>query len=338
MANNPIPLIHRKATSGSRAALCVINRWLGRFEDKLLVIGEGRSGTTWLANLLNFDNHYRMLFEPFQAENFRPSISYQSEYPFPDSDGSDVVDRHIQKVIRGNFISGHANVQFPKALYRGLLIKDISAQLIIDQLCDSAPEMRRIMIVRHPFAVAESKSKTFSWPTDPSTFLTADNPRRAEIEGKRDIIDEVIATGDPILMQVLLWCLSTRFALSSRSINSFTMVFYEDLITRPKHELPRIFSKLDLFARYSENQQLIEEQLDRRSHVTFRSNAIENSRKQHTAWHNQWDVRTIDAGLQILEEFGFQKVYSDSFSPLLDIDQLLSSMRQPNHNEDICHR
>ena len=139
MARNPIRLINRKATSGSRAALCAINRWLGRFEDKLLVIGEGRSGTTWLANLLNFDNHYRMLFEPFQTENFRPPMSYQSEYPFPDSDGSDAVLRHIQKVIRGDFISGHANVQFPKTLYRGLLIKDISAQLIIDQLCESAP-------------------------------------------------------------------------------------------------------------------------------------------------------------------------------------------------------
>jgi len=338
MVISPIPLMHRKATSGSRAVLCVINRWLGRFDDKLLVIGEGRSGTTWLANLLNFDDHYRMLFEPFQAENFRPPISYRSEYPFPDSDGSAVVDRHIQKVLRGSFISGHANVQFPKALYRGLLIKDISAQLIIDQLCDSAPRMRRIMIVRHPFAVAESKSKTFSWPTDPSAFLTADNPRRAEIESKREIIDEVTATGDPILIQILLWCLSTRSALSSRSIDSFALVFYEDLITRPKHEIPRIFSKLDLFTRYSENQQLIEEKLDHRSHVTFRNNAIEDSRKQQTAWHNKWDIKTIDAGLQILEGFGFQEVYSDSFSPLLDIDQLLPSMRKQNHNEDICHR
>jgi hypothetical protein len=338
MLSNPIPLIHRKATSGSRAALCVINRWLGRFEDKLLVIGEGRSGTTWLANLLNFDHHYRMLFEPFQAENFRPPIAYKSEYPFPDSDGNDAVDRHIQKVIRGNFISGHANVQFPKALYRGLLIKDISAQLIIDQLCDSAPGMRRTMIIRHPFAVAESKSKTFSWPTDPSTFVSHDNPRRDEIEGQRDIIDKVAATGDPILIQILLWCLSTRFALSSRSISSFSLVFYEDLITHPKQELRRLFADLDLLARYNENQQLIEDQLGHRSHVTFRNNAIENSRKQHAAWHNQWQPRTIDAGLQILEEFGFQNVYSDDFSPLLGIDQLLSSMRHPSHDEDICHR
>ncbi|MGI9201701.1 MAG: hypothetical protein ACR2QL_11620 [Woeseiaceae bacterium] len=338
MARSPITYIHRKATSGSRAALCVFNRWLGRFEDKLLVIGEGRSGTTWLANLLNFDNHYRMLFEPFQSENFRPPISYQSEYPFPDFDGSDVVARHIQKVIRGDFISGHANVQFPNVLYRGLLIKDISAQLIIDQLCDSAPSMRKIMIFRHPFAVAESKSKTFSWPTDPSTFLSADNPRSTEIENKREIINKVTATGDPILIQILLWCLSTRYALSSRSFSSFALVFYEDLIARPEHELPRIFSKLNLFNRYSENQQLIEEKLGHRSHVTFRNNAIEDSRKQQAAWHNKWDATTIDAGLQILEEFGFQEVYSDSFSPLLDVDQLLSSMRKQNNNEDNCHR
>ena len=90
--------------------------------------------------------------------------------------------------------------------------------------------------------------------------------------------------------------------------------------------------------RYSENQQIIEAKLNHRSHVTFRNNPIEKSKMGQSAWQNTLAVKTIDAGLQILEEFGFQKVYSDNFSPILDIGPLLSTMRQPDHPKDTCHR
>jgi len=67
MAKNPIRVALRKSIRGSQAALCIVNRLMNRFDDKLFVLGEGSSGTTWFANILNFDDHDRVLFEPFQT-------------------------------------------------------------------------------------------------------------------------------------------------------------------------------------------------------------------------------------------------------------------------------
>jgi hypothetical protein len=71
-------------TTAAKQLLCSANRLSGRFDDRLLILGEGRSGTTWLMNLLNFDDRYRCLIEPFLTENFARSVGYPSEYPFPD--------------------------------------------------------------------------------------------------------------------------------------------------------------------------------------------------------------------------------------------------------------
>lgn len=314
--------IAHKSIRLSQVMACAINRGLNRFDDKLFVIGEGRSGTTWLANLLNFDDHYRVLFEPFLTENFRPAVEYQSEYPFPDNDDSTAVDRHIQKALRGDYISGFANVRFPKALYRGLLIKDISAQMIIDPICEAAPTMKKIMILRHPFAVAASKSKIFKWPTDPMSFLSPDNPRRDEIVEFADLIQDVAASRDFILNQILLWCLSHRYAMSSRAMSSFALVFYEHLVAHAERELARIFSELGLAGRYQENEAAILRDLERESHVTFRNNTIEATRLGKTVWNNEWETKTIDAGLRIIDQLGFSTVYSERLSPVINVDGL----------------
>lgn len=326
MPTSRLRALAHKSVRLSQVMACALNQWLNRFDDKLFVIGEGRSGTTWLANLLNFDDHYRVLFEPFLTENFRPPLTYASEYPFPDSGDSTAVHRHVQKALRGNFISGFANVRFPKALYRGLLIKDISAQLIIDPICEHAPTMKKVMIFRHPFAVTASKSKIFKWPTDPMTFLSASNPRRDEITEFAGLIEETAATRDFVLIQVLLWCLSYRYAMASKSISTFTFVFYEDLVAHPKRELPRIFSELGLAERYETNKAAILRDLDQESHVTFRNNTIEATRLGKTVWHDEWETRTIDAALRIVDTFGFSRVYSERLSPVIEVEDLRKQM------------
>src|SRR5262245_3197724 len=40
----------------------------GEIRDAALVSGTRRSGTTWLADVINFDNHYRYMFEPFHPK------------------------------------------------------------------------------------------------------------------------------------------------------------------------------------------------------------------------------------------------------------------------------
>ena len=41
-----------------------------RLENTVLVAGSGRSGTTWLAQILNFRKEFRMIFEPMTRKSF----------------------------------------------------------------------------------------------------------------------------------------------------------------------------------------------------------------------------------------------------------------------------
>jgi hypothetical protein len=38
------------------------------FRNTIFLAGTGRSGTTWLSNIINYKNEYRYMFEPFQSK------------------------------------------------------------------------------------------------------------------------------------------------------------------------------------------------------------------------------------------------------------------------------
>ena len=63
--------------------------------------------------------------------------------------------------------------------------------------------------------------------------------------------------------------------------------------------------------------------LNEQSHVTFRNNVIAASKRGQAVWHDEWDKKTIDTGLELLERFGFSEMYSDRFSPLAGIEDVL---------------
>jgi hypothetical protein len=326
MSARTIRTLQRKSVRAGRAASFALNRMLRRFDDKLLVIGEGRSGTTWLANLLNFDNRYRVMLEPFQSENLHPRAAYESEYLFPDSDGETAVAALITETLNGDYISGHVNAESSIGLYSGLLIKDISAQLILDEVCARAPGMKKVFILRHPFAVATSKGRNFEWSTRLLSFLSMHNPRRDELADVADVIEATAARDDFLLTQVTLWCISHRYALSSRAIPSFSVVLYEDLATNPEQEISRLFSELGMEDRYCDNRQAIGARIGHESHVTFANNTIDDTRKGRAVWQEQWDGATIEAGLGILARFGFDTVYAEGFAPLISAGELTERM------------
>ena len=318
----PQKTLHVQLKTAVKKSLCSLNRLLGRYQEKLFVLGEGRSGTTWLMNLLNFDQRYRVLFEPFQTECFAKAVPYKSEYPFPDSKHTTAVSEHISRVMRGEFISDKVSIGFPKALFRGLLIKDVSAHLIIDPICSAAPDMQRIMLLRHPFAVAHSKSKAFTWPTVPNTFLSQHNSLRATLQPQRELIEKVEREGNELLKQILLWCMAYHIAFSARSSGGFVVAFYEHMVTDPDSEIPRVFTELNMAGRFLQNRTLIEDQYRKKSHVTQAEDAIDHSRRGKSKWREEWSSKTIDTGLSILEAFGMDVVYDDSYYPLLDSTQL----------------
>ena len=57
-----------------RSTVMAANYYLGSYQDAIWLVGEARSGTTWVSDLINWDKRYREMFEPFHptfSEKFR---------------------------------------------------------------------------------------------------------------------------------------------------------------------------------------------------------------------------------------------------------------------------
>ena len=84
--------------------------------------------------LINYDGRHRQLIEPFHGHEFSPPLGDGAEYPFVDAKGKINLQKQIRRVARGGYISAIVTNKFPRAFYRGLLVKDVSSHLIIDQI------------------------------------------------------------------------------------------------------------------------------------------------------------------------------------------------------------
>lgn len=117
--------------------ICRLNLVIGGFDDVLFLLGEGRSGTTWVQEVLNFDGKYREMFEPFNGLK-QLKLDYRSHYLLPDKDNKAGLTEHISAVGRGDFLDTHISRSLNRIFYQGLIIKDISAHIILDDIAKKA--------------------------------------------------------------------------------------------------------------------------------------------------------------------------------------------------------
>ncbi len=306
-----------------KRALSAVNYGLGSFKDKILIVGDGRSGTNWLIDLLNPDKRYRLIYEPFHGWEFRPKLPAQAEYPFPLLHGADL-ERQFRKAARGEFITRNVTIEFPRALYQGLMIKDINAQLVADELDAAVPGMQKILIMRHPFAVAVSKHKyrAHHWPTEPDYFLNGDARFSGLLAPQADIIRHVKQKADRHLQLICVWCVLHRVLFNARTIGDYQVVFYEQLAVDAMNECRRLYHGMQQHGRFEKQQGLLQTIVAKRSRVTQEDNAIAASVAGRAAWQDTLDARLISEGVELLRAFGLEHIYADTHFPLISARQL----------------
>jgi len=208
------------------------------YRNTIFLAGTGRSGTTWLSNIINYRNEYRYLFEPFHSKKV-PLCShfYYRQYLRPDNDESSFLlpaEKILSGAIRNSWID-----RFNKKFFcTKRLVKDIRTNLMLKWIKVHFPEIKLIFLMRHPGAVAISRIKQ-NWVTDLSTFLSQPllmddylNEFKKDIE-KADTQFE---------KSIFLWCIENYVPLKQLSDNDFHLIFYEHLVLNPEEELDKLFS------------------------------------------------------------------------------------------------
>jgi len=128
------------------------------------LLSDGRSGSTWFAQLLNHARTLHVEHEPVHAL-FNPRLAGEPLVPMPA--GADLEYRY--RPLLADVLAGrHRTQRFgretaPGQEPQGLVIRDIHAMGIAPLLLPAFPELRPVVLVRHPLDVAQSKLALGDW-------------------------------------------------------------------------------------------------------------------------------------------------------------------------------
>jgi len=308
-----IQKIYKKS---SRIPLASLNYHLGNYKEAIWLVSDGRSGSTWLSDLINSDRAYRELFEPFHPHIVKKAQQFSLFQYLRPEDSNSPLGNFLKLVFSGKFKHLRSDVSKPRLFYKGLLVKDIFAHLLMPWVNQNIPHVKKVLLIRNPFAVALSKQRLskWTWMTEPRKFLEQQNLCDDYLAPFEDTICSV---GDDFIeKQVLIWAIIHYVSIRSLSQDDVYIVFYENLIVNPEQEIEDMFS-------YLNKQETLEESLESRIYKPTRTSKSFHQNLSRTslidAWKDEISPNQIARGMTILQRFNLDYLYGDTGMPNREI-------------------
>ena len=141
--------VRSKIVNLSRKLVLQANYVLNNYSEVIWLIGDGRSGTTWVSDLINHDRKYRVMFEPFHPKQVRDMnfiVPHQYIRPF---DSCEKLASIASDVFGGKFTHARVDSGNRSLLYDGLLIKDIFANLLCYWVVLRFSKVKPVLLLRN---------------------------------------------------------------------------------------------------------------------------------------------------------------------------------------------
>ena len=125
----------------------------------IFIAGMGRSGTTWVAETINYSNEFRILFEPFFPAKTKQLKDYQYIQYIRPNNKKDKYFSPARSIIRGEIRNQWIDQFNKKYIYTKRLIKDIHCNLMLGWIKENFPGVPILFVIRHPLQVISSWQK-----------------------------------------------------------------------------------------------------------------------------------------------------------------------------------
>jgi hypothetical protein len=277
----------------------------GDCTNSIVVAGTGRSGTTWLAEILAADLRARVLFEPFHAERVEDLRGYpRFLYRRPEQDDPRLeafARRVLSGRIRDPWVDSQVDVLFPHRR----VVKEIRACLFLRWLADRFPQVPVLLVIRHPCAVVASRLR-LRWDTDrdlqpflEQDFLVADH--------LREHLDTIRSASTDVEKHAVVWCVHHLVPLRQFRDGGLRVIFYEELCRDPAAELAGVF---EVLGRRPGPRAL--RAARRFSMTAVAGSAVVTGDDPVAAWRRHLRNAQIAEVLGIVEAFGLGDLYAGS--------------------------
>jgi len=279
--------------------------------DSLLVAGSARSGTTWLADLLNHDNGWRTMYEPFNKTFVREALPFRRrQYLRPECADPQYLDgaRQIFSGALRNVWVDRMNGRF---LYHKRIIKEVGLNLLLGWISRRFSEMPIVLIVRHPCAVALSRvhagfgDPTQEWLAQPELLDDHLAP----------YVDLIRSDMSPFERHVLNWCVENYVPLRQFRAGEVCIVLYERLCVDPAVVLGEIATFLRRPMPVS-SARISRPSMQARATAGGFASAILTGGDLVDNWRNHVSRAEVASAMKIVALFGLDRIYSERSMPL----------------------
>ena len=307
----------RRAVS-PRVAFLELNHDPGR---SLLLVGSGRSGTTWLAEVLTAALHCRLVYEPLRVKSVAWAAPVQrGQYVRPgdeaDPSVAEVIDRILTGHLRNQFTDKYNTVHFPVRR----LVKEVRITNLLPWIVRRYPTTPVVYLMRHPVPTAWSVT-ALGWRERLAEFLAQEPLMQGPLEPFHDLIQEAAASRDHFHRIVLQWCLENFVPTQMLDPGRVHVVFYEDLVEDPWGELKRLQVYLQTFTTTRWDLQMTS--VDSVTRPSQSRNRGTSQSKRLDGWVTEVPADQAQRALSLIQGFGLDRIYANSPRPVISVDQVL---------------
>ena len=282
----------------------------GDHRSSVFLAGGGRSGTTWIAQILNFDNSYRMMFEPFYPQEVPLCRTFGSALYLRPND-LDPNRREIAgRVLDGRLKNGWVDQYNHRWHATRRLIKDIRTNLFLRWINVHFPGMPIILLWRHPLATVASRM-SLDWKTQANSYLSQPALVEDHLAG---VADEYRAATDPFDQQVFRWCIEASVPLRQFAPGEIHLAFYERFVTEPQAAVAGIFRHIGRIYDEKALSMLMKPSSQTRRHKS----AIVSGGPVLDQWRDMISPERIRRAVHILSLFGLDRIYNEATMPDVD--------------------
>lgn len=284
-------------------------------EDTVLLAAVGRSGTTWLSDLIRDGTSCRVIFEPFVPSRVplaRP-LGYLTY--IPRGSAATVAQREAARRILSGHLGRNPWTDKENHLWiaRRRLVKAIRANLMLGWLVREFPGLKVILLMRHPVAVAHSWRR-LGWGREldgERTDLEILTAQSALVRRHlAHLVESVERATEPFERHLYEWCILNIVPLRECRPAELHLMFYETLYARPEQELERLGAFLGrrLHPR-------IYSRLDRPSSQSTSTSAIATGADPIAHWKSVVTPGEVERAMTILAQFDLDQVYGEAEMP-----------------------